>query len=68
MADYVPAQAVVNQFGGMTIVYKGVLSTGPLNIVVPEGDTSLQEEFNRVLTELQDEGFVAQLAVKFFSE
>ena len=68
MADYVPAQAVVNQFGGMTIVYKGVLSTGPLNIVVPEGDTSLQEEFNRVLKELQDEGFVAQLAVKYFSE
>lgn len=68
MADYVPAQAVVNQFGGMTIVYKGVLSTGPLNIVVPEGDTGLQEEFNRVLKELQDEGFVAQLAVKYFSE
>ncbi len=68
MADYVPAQAVVNQFGGMTIVYTGVLSTGPLNIVVPEGDTSLQEEFNRVLKELQDEGFVAQLAVKYFSE
>lgn len=68
MADYVPAQAVVNQFGGMTIVYKGVLSTGPLNIVVPEGDTSLQEEFNRILKVLQDEGFVAELAVKYFSE
>ena len=68
MADYVPAQAVVDQFGGMKIVYKGVLSTGPLNIVVPEGDTSLKEEFNRILKELQDEGFVAQLAVKYFSE
>ena len=68
MADYVPAQAVVSQFGGMTIVYHGVLSTGPLNIVVPEGDTALKDEFNRILKELQAEGFVSELAVKYFSE
>ena len=68
MADYVPAQAVVSQFGGMTIVYHGVLSTGPLNIVVPEGDTALKDEINRVLKELQTEGFVEQLAFKYFSE
>jgi ABC-type amino acid transport substrate-binding protein len=49
MADYVPAQAVVSQFGGMTIVYHGVLSTGPLNIVIPEGDKDLQDEVNRIL-------------------
>ena len=68
MADYVPAQAVVSQFGGMTIVYHGVLSTGPLNIVVPEGDTALKDEINRVLKELQTEGFVEELAFKYFSE
>jgi polar amino acid transport system substrate-binding protein len=68
MADYVPAQAVVNQYGGMTIVYHGVLSTGPLNIVLPEGDTNLKNEVNRILKELQSEGFVDQLAVKYFSE
>jgi polar amino acid transport system substrate-binding protein len=56
MADYVPAQAVVNQYGGMTIVYHGVLSTGPLNIVLPEGDTNLKNEVNRILKELQSEG------------
>ena len=37
MADYVAAKALVEKFGGMKIVYQGVLSTGPLNIVVPEG-------------------------------
>jgi len=68
MADYVPAQAVVSQYGGMTIVYHGVLSTGPLNIVLPEGDTNLKNEVNRILKELQDDGFVDQLAVKYFSE
>lgn len=68
MADYVPAQAVVSQFGGMTIVYHGVLSTGPLNIVIPEGDTGLQEEINTILKALQSEGFVDELAKKYFSE
>ncbi len=41
MADYVPAKALVEQFGGMKVVYNGVLSTGPMNIVVPEGDANL---------------------------
>lgn len=68
MADYVPAQAVVSQYGGMKIVYHGVLSTGPLNIVLPEGDTNLRNEVNRILKEMQDDGFVDQLAVKYFSE
>ncbi|HOV05931.1 MAG TPA: ABC transporter substrate-binding protein [Anaerolineaceae bacterium] len=68
MADYVPAQAVVSQYGGMKIVYHGVLSTGPLNIVLPEGDTNLKNEVNRILKEMQDDGFVDQLAVKYFSE
>jgi polar amino acid transport system substrate-binding protein len=68
MSDYVPAQAYVNQYGGMTIVYKGVLSTGPVNIVIPEGDANLQAEINKILKTLQDEGFVDELAMKYFSE
>ena len=68
MSDYVPAQAYVNQFGGMTIVYKGVLSTGPVNIVIPQGDANLQAEINKILKTLQDEGVVDELAMKYFSE
>jgi len=68
MADYVPAQAIVSQFGGMKIVYHGVLSTGPVNIVLREGDADLQAEVNRIIKELQDEGFIEELAKKYFSE
>ncbi len=68
MADYVPAQAIVKQFGGMKVVYHGVLSTGPVNIVMPEGDAELQAEVNRIIKELQGEGFIDDLAVKYFSE
>ncbi len=68
MSDYVPAQAIVKQYGGMKIIYHGVLSTGPVNIVIPEGDEALAAEMNRIIKELQDEGFIDTLATKYFSE
>jgi len=68
MADYVPAKALVEQFGGMKVVYNGVLSTGPMNIVIPEGDANLQAEINKIIKELQDEGFIDELAEKYFTE
>jgi ABC-type amino acid transport substrate-binding protein len=37
MSDYVPAQALVEQLGGLKVVYHGSLSSGPMNIVIPEG-------------------------------
>jgi len=68
MSDYVPAQALVAQLGGLTIVYHGVLSTGPINIVLPEGDAELQKAINEIIKQLQDEGFIDGLAVKYFAE
>lgn len=68
MSDYVPAQALVTQLGGLKIVYHGVLSTGPMNIVLPEGDAELQQAINEIIKQLQDEGFVDALAVKYFAE
>lgn len=64
MSDYVPAQALAQQLGGMEIVYNGVLSSGPMNIVIPEGDTELAAELNQVIQALQAEGFIDQLAMK----
>ncbi|HEX2990967.1 MAG TPA: ABC transporter substrate-binding protein [Anaerolineales bacterium] len=68
MSDYVPAQALVTQLGGLNIVYHGVLSTGPVNIVLPEGDAELQQAINDIIKQLQAEGFIDGLAVKYFAE
>ena len=68
MADYVPAQALVKQYPDFQVVYHAVLSTGPLNIVLPDGDAKLQAEINKVIKALQDEGFIDTLATKYFSE
>ncbi|MBK7317969.1 transporter substrate-binding domain-containing protein [Candidatus Villigracilis affinis] len=68
MSDYIPAQALVAQLGGLTIVYHGVLSSGPMNIVIPNDDKELQQAINEILKQLQDEDFINDLAVKYFTE
>lgn len=68
VADSVPAKAIMQQQAGLKIVYEGMLYTGPINIVLPNGDTALQAEINRIIKELQGEGFIDALALKYFSE
>jgi polar amino acid transport system substrate-binding protein len=68
MSDYIPAQAIATQLGGLNIVYHGVLSSGPMNIVVPDKDIELQKAINEIIKQLQDEGFIDKLAVKYFAE
>jgi polar amino acid transport system substrate-binding protein len=67
MSDYVPAQALAQQIGGLKIVYHGVLSSGPMNIVMQKGDAELVKAVNDILKQLKDEGFIDQLAVKYFA-
>lgn len=67
MADLVPAKAVADQQGGLKIVYNGVLSSGPMNIVIPEGDTALAQAMNDAIKQLQSEGFIDQLAQKYIA-
>jgi polar amino acid transport system substrate-binding protein len=68
MSDYIPAQALVKQLGGLNIAYHGVLSTGPVNIVLPEADTELKQAINETIAKLQSEGFIDALAVKYFTQ
>ena len=65
MSDYIPAQALVEQLGGLKVVYHGSLSSGPMNIVIPEGDQDLAAEMNKIIQQLQKEGFIDQLAAKY---
>jgi len=67
MADYVPGQAVINQIGGLKVIFKGVLSSGPMNIIVPKGSTELKQAINDIIKKLQAEGVIDQLAVKNFA-
>jgi polar amino acid transport system substrate-binding protein len=67
MADDIPARDLASKLGGIKIVYTGVLSSGPMNIVLPKGSAELVAEFNKIIKQLQDEGFIEQLATKYFA-
>ncbi len=68
MSDAVPAEALAKQLGGLKVIYKGVLSSGPMNIVLPDGDAELAKAINEILAQLKAEGFIENLAVKYFAE
>lgn len=66
-ADAIPAKALAKQLGGLKIIYTGVISSGPMNIVLPEGEKELAAAINAILADLKTEGFIEQLGVKYFS-
>lgn len=69
MSDYGPAQTLAKQLGGLKIAYHSVLgSNGPMNIVIPDKDAELQKAINEIIKQLQEEGFIDNLAVKYFAE
>jgi len=62
ITDYIPAQALADEIGGLKVVYHAEVSTGPVNIIVPEGDTELTAELNKIIADLLEEGFIDGLA------
>jgi polar amino acid transport system substrate-binding protein len=68
MSDYTPAEALAKQQGGLKIIYHGVLSSGPMNMVVPLNDKDLATALNGIIKQLQDEGFITNLAVKYIGQ
>jgi len=66
MADLIPAQSLAAQIGGLEIVFTGLFSSGPMNIVIPDGDTELAKAINDILVDLKAEGFIDNLAVTYF--
>jgi polar amino acid transport system substrate-binding protein len=68
MADAVPMKALAKQLGGLKIAYEGVVSSGPINIVLPNGDAELTQAINDIIKTLQSEGFIEALALKHFGQ
>ena len=67
MADNLPAQVFANQLGNLETVYKGTLSGGPLHIVLRKDDPSLKAEINRIIQDLESQGFIKQLALQYIA-
>ncbi|KPL80821.1 hypothetical protein ADN00_01105 [Ornatilinea apprima] len=68
MTDYVPALALAQNLGGLKVIYHAELSTGPVNIILPEGEKELQAELNTIIKKLQDSGFIDEIAAKYIGQ
>lgn len=64
--DYYAAAAFLDQ-GGIEMALKTEFSGEHMAIAVKEGNTELRDEFDAVIDELQAEGFVDDLAMKYLS-
>lgn len=65
ITDYIPAMALAEEVGGLTVIYHAEVSTGPVNIITPEGSTELTEALNKVIAEMLEDGFIDQLSTKW---
>lgn len=65
LVEDVVAESLVNEMDGLHVAYTGEVSSGPVNIVVPEGATELQQALNDIIAELQSEGVVDNLIIKY---
>jgi len=64
--DYYAAQAFIDQ-GGITLALKTEFAGEHMAIAVKEGNTELRDQLDDVIDELQAEGFVENLALKYLS-
>jgi polar amino acid transport system substrate-binding protein len=68
ITDYIPAQALAEEVGGLKVVYHEEISTGPVNIITPEGSTELTGELNKIIQAMLDDGFIEGLATKHIGQ
>jgi polar amino acid transport system substrate-binding protein len=68
MTDYIPAQRLMQQSSGLTILYHGVVTGGPVYILLPKGEAELKTAMDTIIQQLQTEGFIQDLAYRFINE
>lgn len=65
LMESVVALSLIDELGGLRIGYEGAVSSGPINIVVPEGDAELTEVLNETIAKLEEEGFIDRLIIDY---
>ncbi|MCK4898913.1 MAG: transporter substrate-binding domain-containing protein, partial [Anaerolineales bacterium] len=52
----------------LKVVYHEEVSTGPVNIITPEGSTELTNAINEVIAKMLEDGFIDQLSIKWVGQ
>lgn len=65
MAEAAVINAFAREMEGLQVAYVGQMSSGPVNMVIPQGDTELGEKLNAAIQELLEAGFMDEMVVKY---
>lgn len=65
MAEAAVIKSFEKEMDGLKVAYIGQMSSGPIEMVIPEGDADLQAKLNAAIKELLDSGYVDELAAKW---
>lgn len=66
MGDNIPLASLAQSLGGLKIAFEDTVASGEFMVILPKNEPALQEELNKAIQALLDEGFVDQLAQKWF--
>ena len=68
ITDYIPAQVLADEVGGLKVVFHAEVSTGPVNIITPEGSTELTNAMNEAIAKMLEDGFIDELSMKWIGQ
>ncbi|HEY9089899.1 MAG TPA: ABC transporter substrate-binding protein [Anaerolineaceae bacterium] len=66
MGDNIPLAALAADLGGLKVAFEDTVASGEFMIILPKEEAELQAELNKAIAALQSEGFIDQLAQKWF--
>lgn len=66
MGDNIPLASLAQSLGGLKVAFEDTVASGEFMVILPKGETALQDELNKAITALKEEGVVDQLAQKWF--
>lgn len=66
MGDNIPMKTLAQTTGGVKVALEAEVSSGPIMLILPKGETALKDAINKAIGDLKQEGFIDQLAQKWF--
>ena len=68
MAEAVVLKSFEEEMGGLKVAYIGQMSSGPVAMILPEGDTELVEAVNGAIAEMFDEGLINEYVLQYMKQ
>jgi len=66
MGDNIPLASLAESLGGLKMAFEDTVASGEFMLILPKEEPELKAELDKAITALKEEGFVDELAQKWF--